>query len=162
MRHVFFLLLLATCSVFGATKKSSASAYGKPNVLFIAIDDLNELLAANSSDDVQVIVQIDRARGFFELGIGGVANWETMKRFRVRNDSLEEIEDLGEQDTGDPEVLSDFIRWGFATYPSQRRLLVLWDHGNAWQGYGGDDSAEHIPRPRRRQKRPRLRSAATR
>jgi hypothetical protein len=106
-----------------------------------AIDDLNEMLRGTSSDDVQFIVQIDRAHGFFELGIGGVANWESMKRFRVRKNSLEELGDIGEQDTGDPKVLSDFIRWGFTSFPSQQRLLVLWNHGNAWQGYGGDDSA---------------------
>lgn len=106
-----------------------------------AIDDLNEMLAAKISDDVQLVVQIDRASGFYELGVGGVASWESMKRFRVREKQLEERGDLGEQNTGDPAVLSDFIRWGFAEYPSQHRMLVLWDHGNAWQGYGGDDSA---------------------
>ncbi|HKU43949.1 MAG TPA: clostripain-related cysteine peptidase, partial [Polyangiales bacterium] len=108
-----------------------------------AIDDLNEMLTARISDDVQVIVQIDRASGFYELGIGGVASWETMKRFRVRQKSLEELGDLGEQDTGDPKVLSDFIQWGFEKFPAQHQVLALWDHGNAWQGYGGDDSADH-------------------
>lgn len=42
MRYVLFPLFLATCSVFGATKKSSGSAYGKPNVLFIVADDLRD------------------------------------------------------------------------------------------------------------------------
>jgi hypothetical protein len=106
-----------------------------------AIDDLNEMLAAKISDDVQLIVQIDRASGFYELGVGGLASWETMKRFRVREKQLEERADLGEQNTGDPAVLSDFISWGFSEYPAQHRMVVLWDHGNAWQGYGGDDSA---------------------
>jgi hypothetical protein len=45
-----------------------------------AIDDPNELLAATISDDVQVVAQIDRASGFYDLGIGGVASWETVKR----------------------------------------------------------------------------------
>ncbi len=108
-----------------------------------AIDDLNEMLAGTISDDMQILVQIDRASGFYELGIGGVASWESMKRFRVRTKNLEELGDLGEQDTGDPKVLSDFIEWGLTNYPAERRMLILWDHGNAWQGYGGDDSADH-------------------
>lgn len=40
-----------------------------------AIDDLNEMLAAKISDDVQLVVQIDRASGFYELGVGGLASW---------------------------------------------------------------------------------------
>ncbi|HKU37219.1 MAG TPA: clostripain-related cysteine peptidase, partial [Polyangiales bacterium] len=113
------------------------------NLEMYAIQDLNEMLASTIPDDVQVIVQIDRASGFYELGVGGVAAWESMKRFRVRKGNLQELSDLGEQDTGDPKVLSDFISWGFQTYPSQHRLLVLWNHGNAWQGYGGDDGSGH-------------------
>jgi hypothetical protein len=113
------------------------------NLEMYAIDDLNEMLAANISDDVNVLVQIDRAQGFFELGIGGVANWQTMKRFRVRQNKLEELVDLGEQNTGDPETLTDFVKWGFSSYPAEHQLLVLWDHGNAWQGYGGDDTSDH-------------------
>ena len=42
MRYVLFSLFLATGSVLGATKKSSVSAYGKPNVLFIVADDLRD------------------------------------------------------------------------------------------------------------------------
>ncbi|HKP63564.1 MAG TPA: thrombospondin type 3 repeat-containing protein [Polyangiales bacterium] len=113
------------------------------NLEMYAISDLNEMLAGSIPDDVNVIVQIDRANGFYELGVGGVAAWETMKRFRVRKNNLTELADLGEQDTGDPKVLSDFISWGFSTYPSQHRMLVLWNHGNAWQGYGGDDGSGH-------------------
>jgi len=106
-----------------------------------AIDDLNEMLAAKLTGDVQLIVQLDRASGFYELGVGGVANWDSMRRFRVREKQLEQLADLGEQNTGDPQVLTSFINWGFAQFPSQHRMLVLWNHGNAWQGYGGDDSA---------------------
>ncbi len=113
------------------------------NLEKFAIDDLNEMLGATISDDVNVLVQMDRASGYYELGVGGVADWKTMKRFRVRSGALEELEDLGESNTGDPNTLSDFIEWGFGNFPAERRFLVLWNHGNAWQGYGGDDDAGH-------------------
>ena len=106
-----------------------------------AIDDLNEMLAAKTGADVQLVVQMDRASGFYGLGVGGVANWDSMKRFRVREKPLGELCGLAEQVPGDPKVLTDFISWGFTQFPSQHRMLVLWNHGNAWQGYGGDDSA---------------------
>jgi hypothetical protein len=108
-----------------------------------AIDDLNEMLAASIADDVNLLVQIDRATGLYELGVGGVANWQSTKRFRVRKGALEELKDLGETDTGDPAELSKFVDWGFTSYPAHHRMLVLWNHGNAWQGYGGDDDSEH-------------------
>ena len=45
-----------------------------------AIDDLSEMLSAKISDDVNVIVEIDRTTGLYELGVGGVANWQSVKR----------------------------------------------------------------------------------
>jgi hypothetical protein len=113
------------------------------NLESYAIEDLNEMLRANISDDIRVLVQIDRALGYYELGVGGLADWKTTKRFRVTKNKLEEIEDLGELNTGDPKALSDFVAWGFSSYPSDKHLLVMWNHGNAWQGYGGDDEAGH-------------------
>jgi hypothetical protein len=113
------------------------------NLEKFAIDDLNEMLAADLSGEINLLVQMDRASGFYELGVGGLANWTTMKRFKVTKGKLTEVGDLGEQDTGEPQVLSEFIDWGFTTYPSEHRLLLLWNHGNAWQGYGGDDESNH-------------------
>jgi hypothetical protein len=106
------------------------------------IDDLNEMLEVGASDDVQVIVEIDRTTGFYDLGVGNVGNWDTLKRFRVAGGKLEELADLGELSTGAPHTLSDFLSWGFRTFPAQRRAIVLWDHGNAWRGYGGDDTSD--------------------
>ncbi|HKU37854.1 MAG TPA: clostripain-related cysteine peptidase, partial [Polyangiales bacterium] len=106
------------------------------------IDDLSEMLGVHGSDDVNIIVQIDRTVGFYDLGLAGVANWDSMKRFRVKRDALEELADLGELDTGSPKTLSDFLSWGLQTFPAKRRAIVLWDHGNAWRGYGGDDTSD--------------------
>ena len=106
------------------------------------IDDLIEMLGVKASQDVNVIVQIDRTVGFYDLGVAGLANWESMKRFRVSDGRLEELADLGELDTGVPKTLSDFLSWGLRTYPAERRAIVLWDHGNAWRGYGGDDTSD--------------------
>jgi len=47
---------------------------------------------------------------------------------------------LPEKDTNmdDPEVLQAFIDWGIETFPSDRYALILWNHGNQYDGYGGD------------------------
>ncbi len=108
-----------------------------------AIDDLQEMITAQQSEDVQVLVQIDRAEGHYELGVGGLPNFQSTKRLRVRSRSLEELADLGETNTGDEKNLADFVEWGLTNYPAENQALLLWNHGNAWQGYGGDVQANH-------------------
>ncbi len=40
---------------------------------------------------------------------------------------------LPETNTGDPNVLLEFIRWGFDQYPAERYALILWNHGTGWK-----------------------------
>src|SRR5262245_46037103 len=47
---------------------------------------------------------------------------------------------LPETNTGDPEALVDFVRWGAALCPARRSVLVLSGHGMAWE----DDMAQQI------------------
>lgn len=42
---------------------------------------------------------------------------------------IQTLEQLGEIDTGDPEVLKSFIVRALATYPRARKALGFWDHG---------------------------------
>jgi hypothetical protein len=39
---------------------------------------------------------------------------------------------LGNQNTGDPQSLIDFVSWVAANYPAERYALVLWNHGQGW------------------------------
>ena len=39
---------------------------------------------------------------------------------------------LGNQNTGDPKSLIDFVSWVAANYPADRYALVLWNHGQGW------------------------------
>jgi hypothetical protein len=38
--------------------------------------------------------------------------------------------------------LTDFITWGVQTYPADKYVLVMWDHGGAIDGYGNDENSE--------------------
>lgn len=42
------------------------------------------------------------------------------------------LENMGAINSGDPQTLNGFARWGFHKYPSQKRALVIWGHGNSW------------------------------
>ena len=48
------------------------------------------------------------------------------------------LENMGAINSGDPQTLNDFARWGFHKYPSQRKALVIWGHGNSWYKAGTD------------------------
>lgn len=102
--------------------------------------DIREALSVGSTGSVTVVAQVDRREGDFEEAVGGVPNWTTAKRFIVRQDSLEEKGDVGEVNSGDPQTLQDFLNWAVSSFPAERRILILSDHGSSWPGFGGDDS----------------------
>ena len=104
--------------------------------------DLNEAEMIGSTDEVNIIVQIDRMDG----GYDGGDDFTTTKRFRVLYDdsgdmetlASEEIEDLGELDMGDKATLVDFATWAIQTYPAGHYALILSDHGMGWPGGWSD------------------------
>jgi len=112
--------------------------------------DLQEMRRVGSSERVNVLVEFDNAG---ELGT---------RRIRVTKDGAgETVEQLGETDSGSPEVLSNFISWAAGNYPADRYALVLWNHGGGWEpaevdriarsvaspGYNGRELAERAASP---------------
>jgi hypothetical protein len=88
-----------------------------------ALKDIAEMALVGSSNDLNIIVQLDRAndlktRRFYITQGGG-----------YKKDC---IEIFGETNTGDPKVLEDFILWGMEKYPAKRYALVVWNHGGGW------------------------------
>jgi hypothetical protein len=149
--HALWCLLagaLAACAATGvayaqATEKDWTFLVfidGDNNLEGAAIDDLNEMEAAGSSPDVNIVVQLDRIPGYDSSN----DDWTTCKRFYVTQDPAgydstivsTEIADLGERNMGDPATLVEFAQWGRDNYPAQHYALVLWDHGNGWRLLG--------------------------
>lgn len=101
------------------------------------------MLEVDPGDNINVVVQIDRGRpseGDSQESIGGIADWQTTKRLQVTANSLLEVQDLGEVNTGDPRILADFVIWGLQTFPAQQHALILWDHGSVLNGFGQDET----------------------
>jgi hypothetical protein len=111
---------------------------GDNNLEPYSLMDLAEMTEAGQSDKVNIIVQLDRAKGYTDVW----DDWTSVKRFRVVKDDVEELDDLGEENMGAPAVLTDFLDWGLNAYPADHTALILWDHGAGWIGYGGDESAD--------------------
>ena len=112
-------------------------------------DDLNEMEAGASSDQVQVVAQVD-------WPASGPANTAESVRYLIQPDTdpaqlaSEAVATLGESNQGDPATLADFLAWGIATYPANHTVLVLGGFGGGWAGCcldtaaGAPDVSDHL------------------
>jgi hypothetical protein len=103
--------------------------------------DIGEMKRVGSNDDVDVVVQFDRWR---DQQTG--AEPQTSRYHLHRDTTLEEdlVEELGETNTGDPQVAIDFFSWGIERCPADKVLAIIWNHGS------GIDETDIFKRSRER------------
>jgi len=98
--------------------------------------DINEAETAGSTERVQIVAQVDRYMG----GYSGDGDWTGARRYFITQDddlnvvNSELVEDLGEVDMGSADTLVDFATWAINTYPADRYVLIMSDHGAGWPG----------------------------
>jgi clostripain len=113
------------------------------NLESAGIEDINEMETVGSTDEVNIVVQMDRCavEGYDDSN----GDWTGAKRFYVTKDEdtntigSDEIEDLDEVNMGDPETLVQFAQWTIDNYPAEKYALVLWNHGGAFWGVCWDE-----------------------
>lgn len=104
--------------------------------------DLNEAERVGSSNRVTIVSQVDRFRGAYQ----GDGNWTSTRRYLVTQDDdlsrigSQMVADLGEVNMADGAALEDFVLWAMSTYPADRYVLLLSDHGMGWPGGWSDPS----------------------
>ena len=104
------------------------------NLEAAGLTDLNEMEQAGSTDEVNILVELDRAHGYSTAD----GDWKGARRYRVEADAdWDTINspvavDLGEVDSGAPEAFIDFISWGVENYPAQNYAFIIWNHGWSW------------------------------
>jgi hypothetical protein len=94
---------------------------GDNNLESFGETDLGEMKSVGSTDEVAVVAQFDRMGD------------EQTRRYVLRAGTpLEDdvVDELGETNTGDPAVATDFFTWAFGEWPSEKRLAVIWNHGS--------------------------------
>jgi hypothetical protein len=87
------------------------------------VADLAEMKQVGSSEAVQIAAQ-------FDAGDRGCRRYHLSKGGALANDT---VQDLGDTNSGDAQSLIDFITWGVRSFPAQRYVLVLWNHGSGWR-----------------------------
>jgi len=155
------LMLFAVNGVMAQNASWTIMVYieGDNNLEGDALADIQEMEQIGSSDEVNIIVQIDRAEDYSD----GDGDWTQARRYRIEQDttgitltefveakfsdpasvrlSTPPLEDLGEINNGDPNTLIDFALWSAENYPADKYGLILWNHGGTWiGGFGGDES----------------------
>lgn len=106
---------------------------GDNNLSAAGDEDLAEMRKIGSSNDVNVVVEFDKA-----------GNRGTNRYCIQRNGVNEFILPMPETDSGDPKVLIDFIDWAAKNYPAERYALVLWNHGCGWEPLEMDKIAHKV------------------
>jgi hypothetical protein len=103
-----------------------------------ALQDLSEMSAARGLD---LVVLIDRHPGYTSAPAGDLGNFEDTKVLHIRDGVTRVIDEPGELDTGDPDVLADFVADGLTRFASDRNGLVIWNHGASWPGAAVDETS---------------------
>jgi clostripain len=103
--------------------------------------DFNEAERVGSTDQVNIVAQLDRFNGAFT----GDGNWSSTRLYYVtRDDDLTAINSKvlaeGEANMSDPATLVDFATWAIKNYPADHYVLILSDHGMGWPGGWTDPS----------------------
>ncbi len=96
-----------------------------------ALNNILEMRKTGSSDELNILVLLDRSPGF-DTRFG---NWQGTKLFRLRkgeddfsDDEIYDFEELNMKDAGNLNLFLDFAERNF---PSEHTLLTLWSHGFA-------------------------------
>ncbi len=103
----------------------------------MATADLNEMLHADISDNVNIIIET-----------GGTKKWQntvisnkTNQIYQIKNDGIARLQsDIGKKPMTKASTLTEFIDYCETNFPANRYALIMWDHGGgSTAGYGYDE-----------------------
>jgi hypothetical protein len=104
--------------------------------------DVNEIGEVGSTGDLQVREFMDRSPEYGAEPVLDQGDWVGGRVFDITEDGTTElVEDLGDVDSSDPQVLADFVAQGMEDLPADHYALIISDHGGQWNGIGQDETA---------------------
>lgn len=132
---------------------------GKNNLGNAALEDLNEMELAGSTDKVNVVVELGRisesrkkSKTTQSRTLSKEDLWTGIRRYYITRDFFvkpgqTEVDALREavsrinspvvgtakdEDMGAYTTVVDFARWTKQNYPARKYMLILWNHGSGW------------------------------
>ncbi|HWM34754.1 MAG TPA: clostripain-related cysteine peptidase [Pseudolysinimonas sp.] len=113
------------------------------NLEYFQLEDMKEQEAVGSRPGFNLISYLDRSDSYSDEAVLGLPDFTGAKVIKVKRGGSEVIRDVGETNTGDPDVLAEFIAETIQDYPAAHYALILNDHGSSWPGVGADGSADN-------------------
>ncbi len=106
---------------------------GDSDISQAAFRNINDMEEVGSTNDVQVVVQVE-----FSPEFSSSLPRNTL-RGRIVKDTdntviTSTLEDMGNLDMTDPATLTEFIEWATTQYPARHYAIILWSHGLGWKG----------------------------
>ena len=105
-----------------------------------ALMDLEELEQVGSSDRVVFVVYIDRSPKNYESAeylpdLSAYGEWDDSRVYLVKKHpepgiGSEILSQPGEVNSGDPQVLADFVAYVHMKFKAKHYALILWNHGS--------------------------------
>ncbi|MFC6342966.1 clostripain-related cysteine peptidase [Nocardioides hankookensis] len=104
------------------------------------VADVNELGAVGSNDNLHVRELMDRSAEYGEDPLLDQGDWVGGRVLDLGADGTTEVvDDLGDVDSADPELLASFIADGIKDHRAGHYALIISDHGASWPGIGPDE-----------------------
>ena len=103
----------------------------------MATKDLNEMLSATLSSNVNLIVETGGCKKWKNNTISSSKN----QIYKIENNKMKVLsKDAGTAAMTDPNNLTTIIKFCEKNYPADRNILIFWDHGGgSLTGYGYDE-----------------------
>jgi hypothetical protein len=119
---------------------------GDNNLSDAGLEDIQELCDEGASEQVHVGVEIDT----YGEHTGSI-RYEITEPDWTGEAHRTVIERLPEKDSGDPETLRSFLKWGVKRYPAEKYVVVVWNHGTGFRSVrrdiGYDDFGSSLDMP---------------
>ncbi|MEP9364056.1 clostripain-related cysteine peptidase [Nocardioides sp. CN2-186] len=104
------------------------------------VADVNELGEVGSTDTLHVREFMDRSADYGDDELLDQGSWVGGRVLDLGAPGTSEVvEDLGDVDSADPDVLADFIAEGIKAHRAAHYALIISDHGASWPGIGPDE-----------------------
>jgi hypothetical protein len=145
---IFTFILLMTIVIFASIHYSRPANEDWTVMIYMAGDNslsnivdqnLNAMMKVGSNELVDIVALVDKSGN------------QDAKLYHIEKGKLNElamtsiyISGLNEIDTGNPETLSTFGEFVIDKYPSNHYLLIMWGHGNGWQGLASDKDGSSL------------------
>ena len=95
-----------------------------------ACTDLVEMAEAKTGDAVNLVVLAGGANSWDLEDLKGGSRTLAV----IRDGYFDSLEDWGPASMGSPDSLEAFLRYGLTEYPSDRTIVILWNHGAGSEG----------------------------